>query len=283
MPDSAFQTMYRQEFIAGYEQRQSIVRKTVTQEAQIKGNQATFLVADSGGATAVTRGVNGYIPARSDNLQQKTATLYEWHDLVRKTDFNIFASQGDGRAIMQQTTQAVINRKVDQDIIALLATATQDTGTATTASLALANYARVILGNNDVPLDGDVYGLITPAFEAYLLGQKEFASADYVNRKPLDGSALTGRGDFPQFIWAGVTWIVHSNLPGKGTNAEKCFVYHRSAIGHAMNTAGLQTPVGYDEEQAYSWARASVDMGGVVLQSNGIVVINHDGSAFAPQ
>ena len=283
MPDSAFQTMYRQEFIAGYEQRQSIVRKTVTQEAQIKGNQATFLVADSGGATAVTRGVNGYIPARSDNLQQKTATLYEWHDLVRKTDFNVFASQGDSRAIMQQTTQAVINRKVDQDIIALLATATQDTGTATTASLALANYARVILGNNDVPLDGDVYGLITPAFEAYLLGQKEFASADYVNRKPLDGQMLAGRGDFPQFIWAGVTWIVHSNLPGKGTNAEKCFVYHRSAIGHAMNTAGLQTPVGYDEEQAYSWARASVDMGGVVLQSNGIVVINHDGSAFAPQ
>jgi hypothetical protein len=281
MPDTAFQTMYRQEFIAGYEQHQSVVRKTVTNEAQVKGNQATFLVADSGGATAVTRGVNGLIPARSDNLAQKTATLYEWHDLVRRTDFNIFASQGDGRAIMQKTTQSVINRKIDQDIIALLGTATQDTGTASTGSLGLAMYGKVILGNNEVPLDNQVFALITPAFEAYLMQTKEFASADYVNRKPLD-AAPSGE-TFTQFVWAGVNWIVHPNLPGKGTNAEKCFMYHRGAIGHAMNVAGLQTPVGYDQEQAYSWARASVDMGGVVLQSNGVVVLNHDGSAFAPQ
>lgn len=280
--DTAFQTMYRQEFIAGYEQNQSVVRQTVTTESQIKGNQATFLIADSGNATAVTRGVNGLIPARTDNLQQKTATLSEWHDLVRRTDFNIFASQGDGRAIMQKTTQSVINRKVDQDIITLLNTATQDTGTAATASLQLAMFGKVILGNNEVPMDNQIFALITPAFEAYLMMTKEFASADYVNRKPFDATN-GGEGQFSQFTWAGVNWIVHPNLPGKGTSAEKCFMYHRSAIGHAMNTAGLQTPVGYDEEQAYSWARASVDMGGVVLQSTGVVILNHDGSAFAAQ
>ncbi len=72
----------------------------------IKGNQATFLVADSGNAQATTRGVNGLIPARNDNLNQPVATLAEWHDLVRKTSFNVFASQGDQRAIMQQTRWA---------------------------------------------------------------------------------------------------------------------------------------------------------------------------------
>jgi hypothetical protein len=46
---------------------------------EIKGNTATFLVADSGAATAVTRGVNGLIPARADNLTQTSATLVEWH------------------------------------------------------------------------------------------------------------------------------------------------------------------------------------------------------------
>ena len=77
MADTAFQTQYRQEFIAAFEEGQSWLRSTCVTEAVIKGNQATFLVAGSGGATAVTRGVNGLIPARADDLNQTTATLAE--------------------------------------------------------------------------------------------------------------------------------------------------------------------------------------------------------------
>lgn len=276
MSDSAFQAQYRQEFIAGFEQRESLVRKTVTTEVEIKGNQAIFLVADSGSATAVTRGLNGLIPARADNLTQSTATLVEWHDLVKRTRFNIFASQGDGRRIMQETTMGVINRSIDQDIITELNTATQDTGAAATASLSLAVYATTILGNNEVPYDGNIFGLITPAFHAYLMQTKEFTSADYVSGKPFE-SGMT------MFRWANVNWIVHPNLPGKGTNAEKCFVYHKSAIGHALDSEAMQTAVGYDDEQDYSYCRASGFFGSKLLQSSGVVVINHDGSAFAAQ
>ena len=75
--------------------------------------------------------------------------------------------------------------------------------------------------------------------------------------------------------------IVHPELPGAGTSAEKCFLYHRNAIGHAANTAGLDSVVGYDQEQAYSYARASMDMGAKLLQNSGVCVINHDGSAFS--
>ena len=144
MAESAFQIQYRQEFIAGFEQQQSLVRDLATTEAVIKGNQATFLVADSGDAEAVTRGLNGLIPGRADNLSQPVATLVEWHDKVIKTGFNIFASQGDQRRIMQQTTMAVINRKIDQDIIAQLNLATQDTGAAQQASLDMVMYGRTI-------------------------------------------------------------------------------------------------------------------------------------------
>ena len=75
MADTALQTVYRTEFVKGYEQRQSLLRDTVTTQAQITGNQAVFLVADTGSATATTRGANGLIPARADNLSQPTATL----------------------------------------------------------------------------------------------------------------------------------------------------------------------------------------------------------------
>lgn len=276
MSETAFQKLYRQEFIAGFEQMDSLVRKTVTTEATVKGNEAVFLVADSGGATAVTRGVNGLIPARADNLNQYTATLQEWHDLVRKTGFNIFASQGDQRRIMQMTTMGVINRKSDQDIITELATATQDTGTTIPASLSLAMRALTILGNNEVPMDGNISALITPAFHAYLMQTKEFGSVDYVNNKPFTGGMTMYR-------WANVNWIVHPNLPGKGTNAEKCFMYHKNAIGHAVNTGDMMNVVGYDSEQDYSYARASMFMGSKVLQAEGIVVINHDGSAYVAE
>lgn len=276
MAETAFQKQYRQEFIAGFEQRQSLVRSTVTTESVIKGNEAIFLVADSGGATATTRGNNGMIPARADNLTQNTATLVEWHDLVRKTSFNVFASQGNQRLIMQQTTMAVINRKADSDIITALEAATNDTGGAATASLSMAMHALTILGNEEVPMDGNISALITPAFHAYLMQTKEFASADYVNNKPF-ASGMS------MFRWANVNWIVHPNLPGKGTNAEKCFMYHKDAIGHAINVEGMQNVIGYDEEQDYSYARCSAFMGSKLLQNSGVVIMNHDGSGYAAQ
>ncbi len=276
MSDHAYQIQYRAEFIAGFEQKQSLVRNTVTTEAVIKGNQATFLVADSGAATAVTRGLNGLIPARVDNLNQYVATLVEWHDLAKRTSFNLFASQGDGRRIMQDTTMSVINRQIDSDIITELNTATQDTGTAATASLSMVMYGIAILGNNAVELDGNVSAIITPAFHAYLMQTKEFASGDYVGSKPFSGQRMT-------YNWAGVNFIVHPNLPGKGTAAEKCFLFHKNAIGHAINTGGIDSKVGYNEEQDYSFARCTAFMGSKVLQNSGIVVMNHDGSAYAAQ
>ena len=279
MTVAAAQKQFSMEMIASFEQRQSLLRDTVTTEAVIKGNQAEMLVAGSGGATAVTRGVNGQIPARDDSNTQTTITLVEWHDLVRKTRFNIFASQGNQRTLMQQTTMNVINRKIDSDIITELNTGTVNTGAATTASEALCLKSKTILQNADVPWDRNICGLITPAFEAYLLQIDSYASSDYVDVKPMvDGG---GWNDAPKARhWIGVNWIVHPNMPGKGTNAEKCFLYHKSAIAHAANTAGMMTAIGYDDEQDYSYARCSVDMGSQILQNSGVVVMNHDGSAY---
>ncbi len=201
-------------------------------------------------------------------------------DLVRKTGFNIFESQGDQRAIMQKTTMAVINRKIDTDILTVLDAATVDTGTAATATLAMCVRAKAILGVAEVPSDGNICAVISPAFEAYLLQIPEFSSADYVTRKPVD-TGETGWDDMPGFYrWLGVKWIVHPNITGVGTTAEKCHMYHRSAIGHAANVGEMSTVIGYDEEQDYSYARASIFMDAVLLQNSGVVVMNHDGSAY---
>jgi hypothetical protein len=277
MADTAFITQYRDEAIAVYEREQSLLSQCCVNEFVRNGNTATFLVAGSGSATAVTRGVNGRIPARPDSLTQTSATLQEWHDKVVKTNFNIFASQGNQRAIMQRTTMGTLNRKVDDDIIAQLDTATIDTGTTTTASVAMVSKSLGYLGNQNVPLEDEenIFGLITPAFWGYLMETREFASGEYVETKMFNGSIRK------MFRWFGVNWIRHSGLTGLGTSTEFCYLFHRNAIGHAADVAGMDVDVGYNGEDAYSYARVSVHVGSKLLQNTGIVQMKHDGSRTA--
>jgi hypothetical protein len=282
MADTAFQTQYRQEFLQAFEQHQSLLRDTVTTEAVIKGNQAVFLVAGSGGAAAQTRGSNGRIPARADDNTQATATLREWHDLVRKTGFNVFASQGNQRSIMQMTTMSVINRKIDELIVTELNTGTVAIGSATTIpNVSLFQNARVKISNASVPWDSNITLLCQPSFLAYLEQAPEFANAQYVDVRPYAGDTPSWKDKPMAYRWRNALIIEHPNLPGKGTASEKSFLYHKSAIGHAVNVEGIQSPVGYEEEQDYSWARASAYMGAKLLQNAGIVVITSDGSAYA--
>ena len=275
----AFQTKFRNELILGFEDRQSRLRSAVIIEAEVNANIITFLVSDSGSATATTRGADGLLVARDDSHTQTSATLQEWHDLVRKSRYNIFASQGNQAALMQTTAMGVINRKIDDDIIAALDTATNDTGAATTASLDLVMKAVTILGDNtvDIEEEDNMFGLISPGFKGELMQLPEFASADYVTIQPLTGPARS-------FLrWAGVNWIVHPRLTGSvgsgGTGAsEKCYVFHRNSIGSGIDKDEMDVAVGFNEEHDYSFVRMTAFMKSAKLQNKGIVQILHDNS-----
>jgi hypothetical protein len=284
MTVAAAVTQYRDEFIASFEDRMSVLRSTCVTEAIVKGLSAVFLVSGSNNDTADTRGVDGLIPANQPTNTQSTVTLQEFHRLERMTDFNIFASQGDQRRVMQMNCMSVINRKMDDQIIAQLDTATNDTGAAAVASLDLHIKARTILGNNYVDLtdENNLFALVSPAFDGYMMQVTEYASADYVEVKPFSGPARRFRR------WGGFNWIVHPRLTGSiGANSansgasEQCYYYNRNAMGHAMDSAGLDVRAGYDEEQAYSWARHSGHMNALLLQNSGVVQVLHNGSAYA--
>lgn len=276
MADTAFMKQFRDEFIATFEEGQSWLRRATVTESIVKGNQVEFLVAGSGGASAVTRGINGLIPARNDDLTQTTATLTEWHDLVKKTSFNIHSSQSNQRRIMQETVKKVINRKIDDDIISTLDTATTNLGAATTASLSVVQKAMVTLGENEVDVEEEdnMWAVVSDAFMGYLMQINEFNSADYVEIKPMVGPAFRTKR------WAGFNWIKHHRLTGKGTASEKCYFFHRNAIGSVYDTDNMRMAVGYDDEQDYSYARCTTFAGSVMLQQSGIVQVLHDASGI---
>lgn len=283
MADTAFQTQFRDEFIAGFEQRQSLLRDTVTTEYEkTRGNVVVFLVADSGSAEAKTRGVNGLIPARADNNTQNSLNISEWHDLVRKTGFNIFASQGDQRRIMQETTMGVLNRKIDSQIIdEVNAGSVTVGGTSVVPTIDTVQNAQVKLQNASVPWDSNVTLLTQPSLMSYLEQAPEFSKATFVNMRPWAGEDQNANWrDMPfGYRWKNLLVISHPNLPGKATTAERSFLYHKTSAGHAADKETMASIVGYNDEHDYSYARCSMFMGAKLLQDSGIVVIIGDGSA----
>ena len=275
MAIEAAMIQYKKDFIPAFEQKQSLLKLTTTKETVMSGNQATFLVSGSASDTAVTRGTNGLIPYGNPTNNQSTATLVEKHAPYELTGFNVFASQGDQIKVMRNESIAVINRDIDLTLLAELANATQDFGTGT-ATLSTVLGAQAILANADVDVEeeNDMFAIISPAMRGYLLQTTEFASGDYVETKPFGGPVRK------MFRWAGINWIVSSRVTGLGTSSEICYMYHRRAIGYAINVGEEKIAAGYDEKQDISWSRASVYHGAKILQNTGIVKITHDGSAF---
>ena len=267
---------YRKEMVQGFEARKStLAALATTKESMSQGLTVTFLVTSSGGATAVTRGQNGLIPYGQPANTQVTATLVEKHAPFELTGFDIFASQGDQKKVMQDASYATIRRDMDDTIITELANATQDYGTGT-MTLANIQGALAILGNNDVPTEEseNMWGLLSPAALAYLMQDQKFTSSDYVEMKPLVGPVRK------VLRWAGVNWIVSSRVTGKGTSSERLYIWHRAALGYAVNMGEEKIFIGYDEKQDTSWTRATVYHASKILQNSGIVKITHDGSAY---
>lgn len=266
---------YKSDFVPAFEQRVSMLKLSATKEMVKSGNQATFLVSGNASDTAVTRGTNGQIPYGNTTNAQKTATLVEKHAPYEITGFNVFASQGDQIKLMRDESIAVINRDIDLTMLAELANATQDFGTGT-ADLNTVLGAQAILGNNDVDIEEEdnMFAVISPAFRGYLMQTTEFSNGEYVEMKPFNGPARK------TWRWNGCNWIVSSRVTGLGTASEICYMYHRKAIGYAINLGEEEIAVGYDEKQATSWSRATVYHGAKILQDSGIVKITHDGSAY---
>jgi len=128
-----------------------------------------------------------------------------------------------------------------------------------------------------VPVEEEdkMWAVATPAVRGYLMQITEKNSIDYVDVKPLAGPVRR------VMRWAGFNWVFHPNLTGVGTASEKTYFYHRDSIGSAFDAGeGLNTAIGYDEEQDYSFARASSFTGAKLLQQSGIVQFLHDASAI---
>ena len=280
---TASQQVYRREQIAAFETSKSLLLNTGTRELMTEGLTVTFLVSGRGSVVAFTRGASGEIVYNQNTNTQSTATLVEYHAGFRHSKFDIFASQGDQRRQMQTNAVGTINARATAIILAELETGTQDTGAAVTASLGMVTRALGILQTAKIPQDGNIFCAISPAFNAYLSMIPAYASADFANTKPLVGNDLGWNDQERWKSWMGVNWIMTPEITGAGTTAEKCLMWHRSALGIACNTEMIRVGGGYDEQHDRFFEWSSIFMAARLLQNTGVVVINHDGSAIVAE
>jgi hypothetical protein len=279
----AQQVRYKEETIRAFETSKAIIPQTLRSDTQDRGGQLVFLVAGSGGRSAVTRGANGDIPNSDDSQTQVTLTFAEAHDKQVRTGFDIFRAQGNQLELMRRNNLAVIRRKQDAVCVAALETGTVTLGAVGTMSMTVAQRISTVLRNAHVGEEdnGNLFCLVSIGAWNYMEAITQFSSADFVTfggQPPV----VEGVPNFGRFKhWMGINWGVHTGLTGHGTSSCTCIAYHRDAAGYATSTMGLDAEAGYDSENQRSWTRASIFHAAVKLQNAGIVKFTHDDSGLS--
>lgn len=267
------QEQYRAEWVVQFQRGETALRYGTTPEMMMMGNEAVFPIQGAS-AGATDRGVNGLIPSDNPTDSQVRVPLVERHRKETQTGFNIFTAHGNLREAMQNRGVLALAREVDREIISsALETATNqyNSGTAITLTYGRVQDIMSELLENDVYTGDMVTFVWTPKAWARLLTFDEWTSSDYVN----DQYLLGGATQQPR-MWNGAMHMVHTGLPGVGTATANCYAFGKAAIGYAMNSDGIDTAIGYDEEDDYSFARHTIFHGARILQQSGVIEIVHD-------
>lgn len=283
--DAQFRTVYQDEFKYDYERSQTKLLLGVRSDGLVKGETVKWDVVDPGDE-AQSRGRNGNIPTSELGLSQVSADLEEKFKKFRIDSFDEFRGNPNVRAAMSKRGIAAIHRSQEQLVIdALDASATDITAgvagasnAATTLStLATVNTWMSFLLENDVPFDdGEMFAVITVKAALQMQRIAEFKSIDYVDMKVMpDAPAVR------VLRWQGVNWIPHNGLSGRGTALAKCYMWHKSALGHQSSGEPQSHPYYYEPEDRFEVWFKTVHVAKTVLPGGVVRFYHNDTTALS--
>jgi len=271
--DQAFIRQFEREVHESYQRQGSKLRSSVRTINNVNGAEAVFQKVGKG--TASTKSTHGMVPVMNLDHSSVTATLQDfyagdWVDRLDELKINI-----DERQIIANAGAYALGRKTDELIIGALAGvgAAQEIDDASSGmTLGKVMDALSLLGEADVPDDGERYAVIGWKQWSELLQIGEFASADYVgpDQLPFQATMQAKR-------WLGTLWVPHAGLPLDGSDIRSCFWYHKSAIGHAAGS-DIQTDITWHGDRAAHFVNNMMSQGAALIDQSGIVAIMCDES-----
>jgi len=289
--DQAFVRDYEADVHLQYQRMGGYLRNCVRTKNNILGKSPTFQKVGKG--TATTKARHGVITPMNQDHTPHECTLADfyagdWVDKLDEAKTNI-----DERMVLAQSGSYALGRKVDDQIITFLDTTSETVVTITvTSSAAIRNGLLQMvegLNTNDVPNDGNRYGILSPRMWSQAMTVKEFVSSDFVG---LNGLPYTEGAAFGQRFkdWMGVKWQMHTAVPGLGTTVAKSFVWHKNSLGyatgkHANNVAeneAVSADITWHGDRAAHFINHAMSGGAVLIDSTGVIEGNsNDETAIA--
>lgn len=262
--DAAFIKHFEADVHTAYQQQGSKLQSTVRSKNGIQGASTTFQII--GKAVAGTKTRNGQVPTTGVTHAPVECSLVDYYSGQWVDSLDELKIGHDERKVMAQVGAYALGRKTDELIIAALKKATQTVGTATeglTKDRILKAFT--LLNNNDVPDDGERYGLLSPEAWNQLMGIEEFSNANYV------GEAYPFLTGSETRKWMGIVWMMHTGLPESTDSASHdCFIYHKSAIGHASGQ-DIKTDITWHGDYAANFVNNMMSQGACLIDPKGVI------------
>lgn len=275
--DDAFVQKFNRDVHLEFQQRGSLFRTLVRTDAEVMASTLRF--QKLGTITVGSKARNGTIPISNPGhthvdvtmLDRYAATLIDKLDL---TKLNIDVRSG----YVENMTAGFARETDDQIVAALTAGATQTQGSFSggiTRNVAL--LAREQLDTNNVFSDGRCYCAVTPRQWSYLMTIDQFTREEYIGYDQLPWK----QQGFQMKLWNRVYWFVSTRLPGAGTSTARCYMWHKTAVGHGINA---EVDITWDWENLMKgWSGAgSMSMNAVVIDARGLVEIRIDDTVTLP-
>ena len=289
---NSFITQYESEVHHIFQRRGGWLRPTVRIKDNVVGSSTTFQKIGTGIATTKAR--HGVITPMNQDHTAIPCPLFDfyagdWVDKLDEAKINI-----DERMAIAKGGAWALGRKVDDQIITVLATTTETAITWVVTSAAAIENALLsmveALDSNDVPNDGDRYGALTPKEWAFAMKVESFASSDYVG---MDGQSFKSGAPLmgTRFKdWLNVKWTVHSGLPNSGLANAVPFVWHKSAVGYATaKSAGnvaqnqaVSADITWHGDRAAHFVNHMMSGGSCLIDTTGVIEGSVDDTAALP-
>lgn len=266
---NSFIKQFEEEVHQAYQRQGSKLRGAVRTVNKVKGASTTFQKVGKG--VASTKSTHGMVPVMNLDHTAVECILEDyyagdWVDRLDELKINT-----DERMIIANVGAYALGRKTDELIINALDTASDnviaDANTGLTKDKVLEAFE--LLGENDVPDDGQRYAVIGWKQWSDLLAIDEFSSADYIGADALPWKGTQAKE------WLGTIFIPHSGLPIDGSGVRSCYWFHKTAIGHASGE-DVNTDISWHGDRAAHFVNNMMSQGAVLIDQGGIVKIGCD-------
>lgn len=266
--DQAFVTQFQAEVHEAYQRQGSKLRPTIRSKSNVRGASTVFQRVGRGIATSKAR--NNVVPVMNLEYSAVECFLQDHYagDWIDKLDD--LKTNANEIGVLASSGAHALGRKTDELIIAALGLATReavgtqagqtDNDGMTRAKVLLAFE---MLGEMDVPDDGNRYAVVGWKQWSELLTLQEFSSADYVGADELPWKGTQAKR------WLGATWIPHTGLTLTGP-IRSCYFYHKTAIGHAV-ASEIVTDVTWHGDRAAHFVNSMMSQGGCLIDDAGVV------------